>query len=119
MSNVNIDSRKARLDQLVDRWLDAKSGLDKYGDILKQAQEQLIAELGVGGRHETVPGVGVRVQAPAMTFSAAKAREILTPDQYRAICEPVPSLKLAVQMLPGALLDACKIPGHNPSVRGL
>jgi hypothetical protein len=118
-ADVGIDSRKARLDQLADQYLDAKAGIDKYGNILQQTGEQLVRELGIGGRHETVPGVGVRVQAPSMMFSAAKAREVLTPDQYAAICEPVPSLKLAAQLLPGALLDQCKVPGNKPSVRGL
>lgn len=116
---TDIDSRKAKLDQLVDQWLDAKSGIDKYNDILKQVQDELVRELGPGGRHETVPGVGVRVQAPAMTFNAEKARTVLTPDQYASICEPVPNLKLAVDRLPGALLDLCKVPGTKPSVRGL
>jgi hypothetical protein len=116
---TDIDSRTTKLDQLVDQWLDAKAGIDKYEDILRQAQEELVRELGVGGRHETAPGVGVRVQAPAMTFNADKARSVLTPDQYASICEPVPSIKLAAQRLPGVLLDACKVPGTKPSVRGL
>jgi hypothetical protein len=110
---------KARRDQLVGDWLDARAGAEKYATIAKQLAEQLIREVGVGHSHELLPGVGIRVQAPARTFNADRAHAVLTPDQYSAICEPVPSVKLAELVLPGTLVDQCKVSGARPSVREL
>lgn len=115
----DIDSQKARRDQLVNDWLDAKAAADKYKQMLEQLNEQLIRELGVGGRHEVLPGVGVRVQAPAMKFNAAKAREELTEAQYLSICVPTPSVALADLNLPGVLREKCKVPNAKPSVMSL
>lgn len=116
---VEIDSTKARRDQLVNDYLDAKANTEKYAIIIDQLAEQIIREIPVGERHEVLPGVGVRVQAPAMTFDAEVAHQHLTPEQYASICEAKPSAKLAAKMLPGVLVDQCKKPGTKPTVRQL
>jgi hypothetical protein len=116
---VEIDSSKARRDHLVEEWLTAKEGADKHKRIADEAAEALIKELGIGGRHELLPGVGVKVQGPSMRFEDDLAREVLTPEQYASICEPKASSTLAAKMLPGVLVDQCKKPGTKPSVRPL
>lgn len=113
------DHLKARRDQLVTDYLNAKSAIDKHETIARQVAEQLIAELGIGGRHEVTPGVGVRVQAPVRRFNPELAHAVLTPDQYSAICEPVPTAKLAEAKLPGLLVDQCKVPDSRPTVQKL
>lgn len=111
----SIDSTKARLDQLVNDYLDAKAAAEKAADTIKQRGEQIIQALPVGGRHEVVPGVGVRVQAPSMVFNADLARTVLTPEQYLTICESKPTAT-RFKFLPGALVDQCRVPGTKPSV---
>lgn len=112
-------NEKARRDQLVNEYLDAKAAAEKYAEIINQLAEAIVKEIGTGNRHEIMPGVGVRVQAPAMSFNAAKAKQVLTAAQFHSCCESKPSATLAVKMLPGALLDQCKVPGEKPSVRSL
>lgn len=114
-----LNQLKARRDQLVNDYLDAKAAAEKYGTIITQLAEQIVKELGVGGRHEVVSGVGVRVQAPSATFTAEKAREVLTAEQYQAISDLKPSVKIAERVLPGALVDLCRVPGAKPQVKTL
>jgi hypothetical protein len=116
---TDIDSDKAKRDQLVNQWFDAKAAIEKHEKRAKEAAEALIEELGVGGRHETLPGVGVRIQAPSRVFNVDRAREVLTADQFRMICELKPSSPRAQKMLPGLLVDQCKVTGANSSVHPL
>lgn len=117
--NPPTDEARKRRDQLVNDWLDAKSAAEKHTVIAKQLAEALIREVGIGNSHEIMPGVGVRVQAPAKTLNADLARSILSPEQYASICEPTPSAAKAQQLLPGAVLDLIRTSGSRPSVRAL
>lgn len=118
-ANPHDLNTKARRDHLVNEYLDCRAAAEKYAIRIAELAEQIVRDLGTGGRHEIMPGVGVRVQAPAMTFNADKAREVLTGDQYRSICRLHPDAKVAEQILPGALVDQCRVPGVKPSVRSL
>ena len=114
-----MNNDKQALDQLVNEWLDAKAALDKWGTIADEVAEQIIAKLGVGGRHEIMDGIGVRVQGPSNRFDPKKAAEVLDANQYAAICEAKPSATLAKKMLPGVLVEQLTTASGKPSVRAL
>jgi hypothetical protein len=101
---------------LVEDYLDAVSGLDKYRTMKDQLADQILARAKPGQKIEVQPGIGVRVQAPARRFDEAKAREVLSAAEFDAICVAKVSSQVASQVLPGALLDLCKTPGTKASV---
>lgn len=107
------------LDQLVGDYLDACEAIEKHTTVKEQLAEQIAAKLGVGGRHEIVPGVGVRVQAPAARFDPRQAEKVLTAEQLVAISEAKPSATLAKRLLPGVLVEQCQVATGKPSVRQL
>lgn len=107
------------LDGLVYDYLDACEAIDKHTTVKEQLAAQIIDLLGVGGRREVAPGVGVRVQAPPQRFDPAKAKAVLTDEQYQSICEAKPSSTLASKMLPGLLVDQCKTADGKSSLRRL
>jgi hypothetical protein len=104
-------------EDLANAYLNALAAIVKWEEEKEQLATELIRRLGVGGRHKTKAGEGVRVAAPARMFNAGQARQVLNDTQYAAICEQVPSRDLAEKMLPGALFDLCKKSGSKPSVR--
>ena len=116
-TDTEIEPDVTALDSLVNDYLDACEGLEKYETTKKQLAEELARKLGPGGRHEIVPGVGVMVTQPARRFDAKQAASVLTAQQLAAISEFTPSATLAVKVLPGALVDLCKVSNGKPSVR--
>jgi hypothetical protein len=74
-----------------------------------------------GGRAELdgLPGQGFQLVEPAGRFSTSRLEDLLGPDKYRAICTyPPSSKKEALQVVPGAIVDLCMLPGSGrPSVR--
>lgn len=112
-------SENKDLDGLVGDYLDACEAIEKHTIVKDQLADQIAAALGVGGRHEVVPGVGVRVQAPAARFDARKAGEVLTAEQLASISEAKPSATLAKKLLPGVLVEQCTVASGKPSVRVL
>lgn len=110
---------KEILDGLVNDWLTHKESIDKHQEICDQIAAQIVDKLPPGSKHEVAPGVGVRVQAPSARFDAAKAAEILSPEQLSAISEAKPSVTLARKFLPGALVEQCQVAVGKPSVRRL
>lgn len=107
------------LDGLVTDWLDVQAALEKHGRRKDDLAEQIAARLPIGGRYEIVPGVGVRVQAPAARFDPKKAAEVLAPEQLAAISESKPSATLAKKFLPGVLVEQLTSTTGSPSVRSL
>lgn len=118
-TNVQPPERDAILDGLVNDYLDAKAAIEKHQTIVDQLADQITQRLGVGGRHEVVPGVGVRVQAPAARFDSKKALELLTDEQLRAISVSKPDSTMARKMLPGVLVEQLQVSTGKPSVRVL
>lgn len=87
--------------------------LEEEHAIARRAEQATIVRLlPVGARLG-----GILVSAGARRFDPDRAREKLTPEQYAAICEPVPSLKLAEKWLPGGLVDQLYKPSASPVVR--
>ncbi len=107
------------LDGLVNDWLDATAAIEKHQTHRDQLGQQIAEKLGVGGRHEIVDGVGVRVQAPAARFDAKKATQILSAEQLAAISESKPTAAMAKKMLPGILVEQLTVTTGAPSVRSI
>ena len=118
-AQTDAAERDEILDGLVNDWLTSKEAIDKHEELLDQIGAQIIKRLGIGGRHELMLGVGVRVQGPASRFDAGKAAEILTADQLASISEAKPSSTLAKKYLPGVLVEQCQVATGKPSVRRL
>lgn len=121
---VEIDSTKARRDAIVKEYLNAQNSREKWDRRIKELAEEIVDELGVGGRHELdgTDGEGVRVQAPTRTFDDETARKALTADQYNRITEPQPpkaSLEKATKEFPGHLVEQCKKSTNKPTVQPL
>lgn len=112
-------SDNKNLDGLVNDYLTHKEAIDKHTVMCEQLGAQIVDALGVGGRHEIMPGVGVRVQAPAQRFDAKKAADILTAEQLASISEAKPSATLAKKFLPGVLVEQLTSPAGKPTVRAL
>lgn len=104
---------------LVEDYLDAASAIDKHQEIKDQLADQILQRLQPGQKFETQPGVGVRVQLPSRRWNDQRAREMLTDEQWNAIQFARPSQQIAKSVLPGALLDLCKVPDEKPTLRQL
>lgn len=121
MTDPTPDSVTERKRWLADQYADALEMIAKGTRNRDDIASELLAACQPGERIETRPGAdgkmqGVRIQAPSMTFNAALAKKILTPDQYASICEPKPSAKLASDMLANVVVDMCRKPTANPTV---
>lgn len=111
------ETDNALLDQLVEDYLNAYAGMEKYQERKDELAAELIAHLGPGSRHEIRPGIGVTIAKPSRRFDAKQAASVLTAEQLAAISEMTPSSTLAADRLPRVLLDLCKISSGKPSVR--
>lgn len=109
----------ARVRELVQDYLDVKEAIEKHTERLAQLAAQIRDALPIGDRHEIVPGVGVRVQAPARRFSADLAASTLDAGLIDAITVPTVSGAKAKQILPPALYEACCEANGDPTVRVL
>lgn len=103
--------------ELVNERLELASQIKFDTTRLADIDAEIVKHVPTGERFELAEGVGVRVQAPSATFSVGRARDVLTPEQFAMISESKPSVALAKQFLPGAILDLCYVPGGKPSVR--
>lgn len=110
-------ANKQLLDQITNEYLDLAESIDKDTARKEEVARELIALLGVGGRHEVVPGVGVSIAKPRETFDPKLALTKLTSEQYAAICRPVPQADLARSLFGDVLVDMLKSSTGKPSVR--
>lgn len=104
--------------KVVNEWLDVLADIEKANDRKTELAEIIIEHLPVGQRYELMPGVGVRVQAPAPRFSPARAAEILTAEQLAAISMTLPNVT-GLKFIPAVLADMCRVATGPPSVRRL
>lgn len=109
------------LQAMVADYLDHRAEAEKHGDEAKRLATEILAQLEPGKSVEIVPGVGVKVARGARRVTEAKAREVLTPEQYQAcLVQPAPVFDVATakDVLPGALVKLCEVVGA-PSLRSL
>lgn len=114
------DERIELLDELTNQWLDLGAEIEKAKTRREEIAAELIGQLGIGGAHEIMPGVGVQITKPATRFKPLKAVDILTPEQA-ALCldEPKISAAKAKLSLHPALYAMCCETDANPGIRAL
>jgi hypothetical protein len=112
---MTSDNQKAV--ELATEYLTAMEQAAKHAAIAKDLAAMLLDLVPVGESVEIVPGVGIKVQAPSRRFDGEVARELLTDEEFEAICELVPSVKLARKLLPGNTVDMMSPATGRPSVR--
>jgi hypothetical protein len=101
---------------LVNDYLDLIEATEKNARRKEELTAEIVAKVPPGGKVEVLPGVGIRVQHPARRWSDTEAEKILTADQLALITVTKLSGTKAADMLPGALVDLCKVPGTRPTV---
>lgn len=119
------EAKDLAIKQLVEDYLAVQGRIKEGGELLKTLGDQIIEQLGTGGRVELKPGVGVRVQGPSGTFNAEKAKKVLTAEQLAAISDTVTTTVTTISgdkakaLFPPPLFDLCKVYGTKPFVKGL
>lgn len=111
----------AELEQLLTERLDLLAEQEKVKARLDDNAAALTPLLTAAGGRATLPGLpgqGFYLAKPTSRFSAERLKDILGEQGYKAICTYPPSSKAqALQVVPGAIVDACMVSGDTASVR--
>ena len=101
------------LERMIARWIDLGGQIKVLENQRQTLADIILAEpdMVAGARRSGITVIRQR------RFSATKAKEILTPEDFDAICEMVPNVKRAEQLLDPEVLDALRIPSGKKFLR--
>ena len=99
------DGRSAYLDMLIARWVKLTKEYRKIEEQRRELAEMILGEPDmIDGTHR-----GGVVVVHARRFNAARAKEVLSPEDFDRICEWVPSAKRAEKELDPEVLELVKV----------
>lgn len=102
------------LDTLVARYVDLSDHIDHLIAARNEIIDQL-RDLGPG-KHPTGSGLVVTVSPPSRRFNAARAEQMLSPQQLELCHHDGYDAKKIKQFLPPVLLDQCMDPGTGSAM---
>jgi hypothetical protein len=110
---MNAEERRLAVKELLAMRVQATECLARADEIAAE----LLEDMQPGDSVEIEPGIGVRVQAPSHRFDPDIARELLSDEDFEAICVPVPNVAMAKKVLTGDTLAMCSPARGKPTIR--